>query len=243
MTAESVGGSSPRYQLARTRELARRVRREQRATWFPLLVFSIVTFLAIPVTRTGHAAGIVCRSADTSRPLALRVCVAHNSAAYVYWPIALIAAYGLIAGFYVYRSRAHGLGTRVRPYVVAGIVLAIAVTAASIWASHRVLVGQYDVLGWHLQGPDAYRIIGPACAIGLALLVLAASERSPALLAVSLAYLAIAVGGIDFGWTISPPSAWGFAPHLVIEGSLLLIAAAGFAVAQRPARHADATQR
>ena len=32
--------SNPRVELARSRDLARRVRRSQRATWFPLLVFA-----------------------------------------------------------------------------------------------------------------------------------------------------------------------------------------------------------
>src|ERR1035437_3425036 len=82
----------PRAQLSLTRDLARRVRREQRATWFPLLVFAVITFLAILVTRTGHAAGLVCRSVQGPPPGAT-VCLAHNSASFVYWPIALVLAY------------------------------------------------------------------------------------------------------------------------------------------------------
>jgi hypothetical protein len=165
--------------------------------------------------------------------------VAHNSAAYVYWPIALIAAYVLITAFYLHLSRSRGLGIRVRPYVITGLVLAVAVTGASIWAAHTVLTGRYDFLGWHLQGQDVYRLIGPACAIGLALLVLAVVDRSLTLIIVTVAYLGIAIGGVDFGWTISQPSRWAFAPHLVISGSLLLLASAGFALMQRPARQAD----
>jgi len=120
--------------------------------------------------------------------------------------------------------------------VIAGMVLAVAVTAASVWAAaHKPLVGQYDVVGWHVQGPDVYRLIGPACAIGLALLVLAAVERNLALLVVAVIYLVIALVPIDFGWTITGPSRWGFVPHLIIPGSVLLAAAIGFAAAQRPA--------
>jgi hypothetical protein len=205
------------------------------ATWFPLLVFATVTLLAVPVTRVGHAAGRVCRPTSAPAPFGARLCVAHNSAAYVYWPIALIAAYVLIAGFYLYVSQARGLGTPVRPYVIVGIVLAVAVTAASVWAAHTVITGRYNLLGWHLQAADAYRLIGPACAIGIALLVLAGVERSPGLAVATIAYLVVALGGIDFGWTIRQPSRWIFAPHLVIQGCLLLLAAASFAVAQRPA--------
>jgi hypothetical protein len=228
------GDGGPRAQLSLSRVLARRVRRAQRATWFPLLVFAVVTFLAIPVTRAGHAAGLTCHAVPG--PPQARACVAHNSAAYVYWPIALIVAYVLIAAFYVRLSRSRGVGIRIRPYVITGIVLAVALTAASIWAAHTVIVGRYDVLGWHVQGPDVNRIIAPACAIGLALVVLAVVERSIALLAVTAAYLVIAVGGIDLGWTITRASPWSFAPHLVIAGSFLLLGAAGFALAQRPPR-------
>jgi hypothetical protein len=230
----SFDDSNPSRQLSLSRDLARLVRRRQRASWFPLLVFAVVTFVAIPVTRGGHAAGINCqRIATTGAPVA-RLCVAHNSAAYIYWPIALIVAYVLIAAFYVRLSRARGVGTRVRPYVITGAVLAVAATAASIWAGHTVLVGEYDVLGWHLQGQDLYRLAAPACAIGLALVVLAALDRSPALAVFTVAYLVIAIGGITFGWTISGRSAWSFAPHLIIDGALLMLGAAGFAMVQLP---------
>ena len=239
-TPRRSGDTGARAQLSLSRGLARRVRREQRATWFPLLVFAVVTFLAIPVTRAGHAAGVNCRTITITGPPGARVCVAHNSAAYVYWPIALIGAYALIAAFYLQLSRTRGLGTRVRPYLLTGLVLAVAVTAASIWLSHTVLTGRYDVPGWHLQGTDVSRLIAPACAIGLALLVLAAIDRSLALLAVTAAYLVIAIGGVDFGWRIGQPSPWGFVPHLVICGSVLFLASLGFAVVQQPARRVPA---
>ncbi len=234
----SFDDSNPRSQLSLSRDLARQVRRRQRASWFPLLVFAAVTFVAIPVTRGGHAAGINCRHLSTTGVPVARVCVAHNSAAYVYWPIALVVAYVLIAAFFVRLSRARGVGTRVRPYVVAGVVLAIAATAASIWAGHTVLVGEYDVLGWHLQDQDVYRLAAPACAIGVAMLVLAAVDRSPALFLFTVGYLVIAIGGVTFGWTITGRSAWSFAPHLVIDGGLLMLGAACFAAVQLP-RHRD----
>lgn len=231
-TASSFGDSDPRVELSLSRGLARRVRREQRATWFPLAVFAVVTLLAIPVTRAGHAVGLDCRTLAVAEPPVARACVAHNSAAYVYWPIALIVSYVLIAAFFLFLSRRRGLAARVVPYVVVGVVLAAAVTAASIWEAHTVLTGRYDVLGWHVTGSDVPRLVGPAVAIGLALLVLAAIDRSLALLAVSVTYLVVTLGGVDFGWTMSPPSAWSFAPHLVIAGAILLLAATGFAVAQ-----------
>ena len=228
----------PRVELSRTRDLARRVRRSQRATWFPLFVFAVLTFLAVPVARLGHPGPTDCRPIPHGLP-GQRVCLAHNSATFIYWPIALVLAYVAIAAFYARQSRARGVGTRVRPYVVAGTAIAIALTAASVWAEHRPpLLGQYDVLGWHLMGVDVYRIIAPACGIGLGLLVLAAVERNLALLAATVIYLVFAIRPIDFGWTIGYPSRWGFLPHLIIPGCVLLVMAIGFAAVQRPAtRH------
>lgn len=231
MTTQSFGETDPRVELARSRALARRVRQAQRATWFPLLVFALLTFLAIPVIRTGH--GTLGRCSPAQPGTIPRACVVHNSAAFVYWPIALVAGYVLIAAFYILRSRRRGVGTRVVAYVAAGLLIAVAVTATSVWADHQSpLTGQYDVLAWHLRGPDVYRLIGPACAIGLGLLVLAAVERSAALLAVTVTYLIIALGGVDLGWSVSHASRWGFAPHLVIQGGVLLVASIGFSAAQ-----------
>ena len=52
MTTETAHpGDDPHRLLSNTRELAERVRKAQRATWFPLLVFAAVTFAASsPVT-------------------------------------------------------------------------------------------------------------------------------------------------------------------------------------------------
>jgi hypothetical protein len=241
MAKQKVSGDGdPRVELARARDLARRVRRSQRATWFPLLVFAVLTFAAVPIPRAGHPVRTVCRAVRGAGPGA-HVCLAHNSATFIYWPIALVAGYVAIAVFYLHQSRVRGVGTRVRPYVIAGIAIAVVVTAASVWAEHRPpLVGQYDVLGWHVQGGDVYRVIAPACAIGVALLVLAAVERNLALLVVTVIYLIIALDPIDFGWTITGPSRLGFVPHLIIPGGVLLAAAIGFAAAQRPARRETA---
>lgn len=118
---------------------------------------------------------------------------------------------------------------------------AAAIGTMSIWAAHRVLVGGYDLLGWHVQGPELRRLIAPAWAIGLALLVLAVIDRSLALFGVTLVYLVIAIGRIDLGWTIDQASRWAFAPRLMIQGSVLLLASAGFALAQRPHQRVDAS--
>jgi hypothetical protein len=125
----------------------------------------------------------------------------------------------------------------VRPYVIAGIIIAVALTCASLWAVHHPPGGGFAVL-W-LHGPQSlglfFRLASPAGAIGLALLVLAWAERNRALLVFTLGYLVIVLVPITFGWVI-PLSPWSFLPRLVIQGSVLLLGGIGFALAQRPAR-------
>ncbi len=233
MTKRSLSDDDPRLELSRARDLARGVRRSQRATWFPLLVFAALTFVSLPVTFAGHIVRTKCQ-AVSGGVAGQQICRGYNSAVFIYWPIALVLAYVLIAAFYLQRSQARGVGTRVRSYVVAGIVISLVLTTLSVWADRRPpSLRQYDVLGWHVQSVNLYRFIGPAVAIGLALVVLAAVERSPALLAVTVTYLIIAITPVNFGWTITSHSRWAIAPHDVVPGCVLLLAAAGFALAQR----------
>src|SRR5262249_35841947 len=134
MTTDSAyPRDDPRRLLSSTRELTRRVRETQRATWFPLLVFAAVTFAAIPLYYSGHRLGTCVAVA------AGRICSAYHPAVLVYWPAALVLAYVAIAVFYILRSRARGVGTRVRPYVFAGIILALVMTGAALWTLRHPL--------------------------------------------------------------------------------------------------------
>jgi hypothetical protein len=201
------------------------VRRAQRATWFPLLVFAAATFAAIPVSRYGGHHPETCAAVPGGR-----ICSVYSTASFVYWPIALVLAYVAIAAFYIRRSRARGVGSRVRRYVIAGIILAALATGLSLWWVHTPPTSQYgQLLGMGVLG----RLISPGAAIGVALLVLAWAERRRALLLLTLGYLAVVVlVPISLGWVRSP---WYFLP-LVIGGSVLLLGGIGFAVAQRPSR-------
>jgi hypothetical protein len=239
MTSPSAGADyGPQSLLADSRRLAQQVRRAQRATWFPLLVCAAVTLAAIPVYGFG-ARALTCRSGPAV-PFGGRVCAVYVPAAFVYWPIALVLAYLVIAAFYLRRARARGLGTRVRPFVVAGIVLALLLTLAAIWAAQHPPVGNGSLLGVRL-GPEQYalfnRLVSGASAIGLALLVLARVERSRALLAVAIVYLAVVLLPIPApGLIMSHPSPWQFLPRLLTDAGILLITGLGFAVAQRRSR-------
>ena len=233
MTTWPTGaGEEPRRLLADNRRLARQVRAAQRMTWFPLLVLAAVTFAAVPVYGLG---GFVRSCRD--QPGGGRVCAVYSSAALVYWPIALVLAYVAIAGFYVRRSRARGVGTRVFPYAAAGVVLAVVAGGGLTWFVTHPPVGEYHLFGLQLgpaQGGWLFQLFSPVAAVGLALLVLAGVERSWALLALAAGYVVYAfVPLYDLGWVISRPSPWASLPRLVIGGSVLLVAGLLFAARQR----------
>jgi len=224
MTTETAyPGDDPHRLLSNAHELAQRVRRQQRATWFPLLVFAILTFASIPVRRySGH-------HLDCSAVPGDRNCRVYSDADFVYWPIALILAYLAIVAFYIRRSRARGVGTRVRPYAVAGIILAVTLTGWALWELHHPPAANLMGLGGLPE-----RLARPGAAIGLALLVLAWAERNRALLLLALAYLAVVLVPITFGPAqFAPP--WYSLPA-VPQGAVLLLGGIGFALAQRPLR-------
>ena len=231
MTTEAAyPGRDPHRLLSDTRQLAGRVRKDQRATWFPLLVFAAVTFASIPVYRYGgtHHFGTCVATGP-----ATRACAIYPNGEFVYWPFALVLAYVAIAAFYIRRSRARGIETRVRSYAIAGIIIAVALIGAALWELSDPSAG--GPAGLHGLG---WRLVTPTCAIGLALLVLARAERNRALLFLTLAYLAAVLVPITFGWVLDPLSRWYFVPRLVIDGSVLLLGGIGFALAQRPLRAA-----
>ena len=224
-TGSADSGDDPGQLLSSARDLTERVRRAQRATWFPLLVFAAVIFVAIPFTRYGGHLPMKCTTVHTERQGPLRQCVAYRTVG-VYWPIALVLAYAAIAVFYIRRSRARGVGTRVWPYVITGIIVAALGTGVSIWVQHDP-----SILGY-----GALRLTGPVVFIGLALLVLAWAEHNRALLGLILVYLAIVLIPAAVGWRLHSSSRWGFLPFLVIPGCVLLLGGIGFAWAQRPDR-------
>ena len=221
----AFSGDDPRRLLSGTRELTRQVRRTQRATWFPLLVLAAVTFAAIPFRYSPHRLG-TCAATETAR-----ACTAYPTALLVYWPTALLLAYAVIAAFYIRRSQARGVGTRVRPYAVAGTILALAMTGSLLWTL-------YHPLAFTLGGPGLFPALNSyPLAIGLALVVLAGAERNETLLALALGYLAVVLMTATVG-SISDHGGLGFPVQLVIPGSVLLLGGIGFLLAQRPWRRA-----
>src|ERR1700722_5054711 len=221
----AFSGDDPRQLLSSARELTRQVRRTQRATWFPLLVLAAVTFAAIPFRNSPPRLG-TCAATGSAR-----VCTAYPPALLVYWPTALVLAYAVIAAFYIRQSQARGVGTRVRPYVVAGIILALAMTGSLLWTL-------YHPLAFTLAGPGLFPALHSyPFAIGLALVVLSWGERNEALVARALGYLAVVLVTATVG-SGSGHTRPGYPVQLVIPGSVLLLGGIGFLLAQRPGRRA-----
>ena len=230
---------TPRQLLTATDQLTRRVRKAQRGAWFPLVLLGLVVAAAAPFYRLGLHSHPTCGPVTTTHlpgggSATIKTCyIAYGWPAFIYWTAALILAYLAIAGFYVLKARRRGVGTRIRPYVIAGIAGLILV--AALWLVQRYL--------GHLQSryPSALVVHGlnPLLAIAIALIVLAWVERSWALLVFAACYLvAVLVNLFDItpllsehGWVIARQ--WIFLPRLWLAGGVLLLGGAGFAVAER----------
>jgi hypothetical protein len=242
MTEDSASSTeTPRQLLSTTRELTSRVRRAQRGAWFPLVLLGLVAAGAAPFYRVGPDPHAICTGIAVSgpggapagsAPRAIRCFIAFGWPAFIYWVIALAGSYVLIAGFYMLRARRRGVGTRIRPYVVAG--LAGVLLVAVLWLVQRYLAGQS-------RFPSALVVHGlnPLLVIGLALFALAWVERSRALLVFAAANLAAIltnfydIDGLlrDHGWAVAMP--WTFVPRLWFSAAVLLLAGAIFAIAGR----------
>ena len=234
MSAPSEPLDDPKNLLAETRALALHVRRAQRTTWFALLVLGVVVLLAIPFYRYGHFGPSHCQ---TSADGHLHVCLPYSTLVLWYWPVALVAAYALIGAAYARQARARGVGTRVRAYVVGGVVLAVVATLLSLWdLQHPLAWAQIaDPLlpassPWV---PELNRVIGPTGVIGLGLLVLARVERSRALVAFSVLYLLTVLTSLQPVRHMAALSPWHFLPNLLAPGLVLLVGSGLFALLER----------
>lgn len=223
MTTDSVpAGGDPRRLLSEARGLARRVRVDQRVTWFALLVLAAATFVGIPFDWFFFV----------SRCVGDGACQFWRRGVLIYWPPALLLSYVAIAVCYVRVARARGLGARVLPYAITGITLTVLFTAAWVAARLYFPTHPHRFPEWVLV---LDRLIAPWGTIGVALLVLARLERNIGLLVFTLGYLTVALVPIDLGWH------WGtsrtaFLPQQFINGTVLLLGAIGFRLADRRRR-------
>ena len=226
MTTDSVpAAGDPRQLLSDARDLARRVRLDQRMTWTALLVLAAITFAAIPFDWFGMRVHCTFDRCEFARRGML-----------YYWPPALLLAYTVIAVWYLRAARARGLGARVLPYAITGAATTVVFPAA--WAAMSVYLSSHPVpdhplpFWWFVLD----RLVMPWGTIGLALLVLAWLERNVPLVLFTLGYLVMVllVLPMDAGW--GPPH-WGIrlnmALPLLVSGLLLLLGVIGFATARR----------
>jgi hypothetical protein len=214
--------------LSATRDLTRRVRLTQRGGWFPLLVFAAVTLVAAPFYRYGHPQTHCASSRGGGS-----ACLVFPTLALWYWPAALLVAYAAVSWFYVRRARERGVGSRAQPYVAVGAVMALVATAWALWANaHPAFLAETLDIGRVRAGAFLYRIASPAGAIGLALLLLAWIERSWSLFTLTVAYLIVVVATVGIGW-LAHPTPWAFLPHLLLDGTVLLLGGILLALAQR----------
>ena len=234
--APRASASDLRSVLAATRQLTRQVRREQRSGWFPLLVFAMITFTAIPFDRySGHRVVGHCSVVGPGK-----VCVAYSPGPLWYWLVATVLTYIAISLYYLSRARRRGVGSHIQMFVVSGIVLLVLVTAWSVWtlADPAIVVRDLHV-GSSPPADVLSRVASPAGAIGLALVVLAWVESSVAVASVAAVYLLAVLTAVGRHTVRSsalvPPrlDPWGFLPHVLILGGVLLVGSAAVAVTQR----------
>lgn len=119
------------------------------------------------------------------------------------------------------------------PYAITGAALTGLFTVAWLLARVYLIDNPVSFPEWVMV---IDRLITPAGTIGVALLVLARLERNLALLAFTLVYLAVVLIPIDFGWGAHWGIKTAFLPQQVINGTLLLLGAIGFALARRRRR-------
>ena len=237
MATDSVSaGDDPHRLLLDVRNLAARVRRDQRLTWAALLVLAAVTLVAVPFDWL-----LMTVRCDDSG------CMFARRGMLYYWPPALLLAYAAIAGSYVRAARSRGLGARVLPYAITGAATAVMFTAAytaaaAYFPSHPPFGGGPAPFWWIVLD----RLIAPWGLIGLALLVLARLDRNVPLLLFTPGYLALVLvvpttEGVHLpDWAI--PSLLSGAnaqirlsmtlPQL-LTGTVLLAGAIGFSRARR----------
>lgn len=229
MADESASHSGGAHELlVSLRDLTRQVRAAQRGTWFPLLVFAVISFGAIPVAQHGgHTFGSCAAALGPVGPP--RTCAVYSVRPLVYWSVGLVLAYVVIAGFYRYRARRRGVGSRVLPYVLVGVVVAVLVMALTVWSVYHPLPGGGSTLSLVVNQAHT-----PPAAIGLALLVLAWVEGNAALGWFSLGYLVVVLIPATY-LTGDRPTLTSPVPRQLIIAGVLLLGSLAFAITQRAA--------
>jgi hypothetical protein len=207
----------------------RRARRARRAFWVPLVIFGALTLLATPLYRfpsAPHGGGptgmVIARPLGPLGWFAGGFFLRTPWLVSLFWLVALPVGYGLTVLYYHHRAHRRGVAGSVRPYVLTGIgLLAFLVVASAVG---------------RLQPGDLFiRGLTPLLTIALGLLVLAWAERSSPLAIFAIAFLALTllvdlydIENLFYRLGVSVPLP---AISLIVPGSILVLAGAGFWVA------------
>lgn len=238
--ADEVPAAEAAGLLGDMRRLRREARSARHAYWFPLVLFSLLTFAAVPLYLPPHVSqrsASIVPSAGSSVPL-LSGAPGFLVQNYLgnYWLIALFGGLALTLLWYRRHARLVGLRTPARGYVTTVAVL----TALALVLPLLAQVPGLESLRMPLPGDLTVRGTVPFLIIAAGLWVLAWAERSIGLAVIASVYTAAALLASLYdienvlyriGWNVSPG-----VPNVLLPAIVLLIAGAITFVSQRNQR-------
>lgn len=237
-TASIPSPDTPQALLDSLRTLTRKVRTAQRGAWFPLLLLGVLFAVEIVAGRlTFRVQTVPCPEGAGPGP-----CTGVKDGAPFSWTLGLVLVYAATTVFYIRRSRSRGVGSPIRAYLIAGLVILTLVAPTRFWSAGPTTPpgAAVDFWGLHFHATSGVvsfltRLTGRAMSVGLPLLVLSWIERNRALLLFTLAYAIIELVPVTLGDSqAAPGSPWSALPRLVVPTLFLLLGALGFALAERP---------
>jgi hypothetical protein len=227
--------------LSDMRQLRSQARSARHAYWFPLVLFALLTFAAIPfyvmpkpkegISITTGPPSLLVLGGNPGLPL-------QNYLGY-YWLAALLGGLALTLWWYRRHARRIGLRTPARGYLITVIVLTVIALVLPFLAQ----LGPFSFPYFALPGDLLVRGMFPFLIIAVGLCVLAWAERSRALGLIAVLYTgtALLVSLYDLenvlfrlGWNPSPDQ-WQFTdlPNVLLPAVVLLMAGIGAFVVQR----------
>jgi hypothetical protein len=227
--------------LSEMRRLRRRARSARHAYWFPLVLFSLLTFAATPFYVIPNSPnGVVRTGSLPSLPIlgGFPGFIVQNYLGY-YWLVALLVGLALTLWWYRRHARRIGVKTPARGYL---ITLA-ALTVVALALPYLARLGPFAFLNYVMPGDLLVRGTFPFVIIAIGLCVLAWAERSWALGVIALIYTgtAVLVSLYDvenvlfrLGWNPAPHQ-WQFTglPNVLLPAVILLAAGVGAFCVQR----------
>lgn len=209
------------------RRLRAQVRRDRQSWGFPLVALGIAGLLAIPLYIRPTPAGGTRAFAPTI--LGFEDIGLSGSWVGLYWVAALTLVYVASALHYRRRLARRGLAGSVRPFVATGVVIVVLLI---LWTPSVMAAMLPSVSGAYSFGNQLWgRGLTPLLIVALGVLVLAWTERSRALTAIGVAYLAVAVvanlydlGNLYYTLTRHSLGRYELLPNLLAPALLLLVA-------------------